>query len=111
MNEAQREHYDLSITDWRICKNRCPQDIIDRILLMCQSGEIKTRVMYKCNLNSKQIKAYLDFLLDRKLVVKEMDPRFRSKSAYLTTEKGRRYIDAYGTLWRLLEIDPDFLEP
>lgn len=109
MNTTEPERYDLSITGWRIWKNRCPQDIIDRILLMCQTGDIKTRVMYKCNLNSKQIKAYLDFLLDRKLLVKESDPRFRSKSAYLTTEKGKRYIDAYGTLWSLLEIDPDFL--
>ena len=106
-DEMRSERTDLSIKGWRAWKNRGPLDIIDLILVMCQTGALKTRIMYKCNLNSKQIKMYLDFLLERKLLSKDIDSRFGSRFVYLATPKGRRYIEAYNTMLRLLAIDPE----
>ncbi|MDG6997016.1 MAG: hypothetical protein JRN52_13935 [Nitrososphaerota archaeon] len=106
-DEMRSERANLSLKGWRAWKNRGPLDIIDLVLVMCQAGALKTRIMYKCNLNSKQIKIYLDFLLERKLLTKEIDPRLGSRFVYLSTQKGRKYIDAYNTMLRLLAIDPE----
>jgi predicted transcriptional regulator len=51
----------LNAAGW---SNRGWLEIIEFILLMCENGARKTHVMYRCNLNSKQINQYLQFLLD-----------------------------------------------
>src|SRR5580698_1116821 len=48
--------------------NRESLDIIDLILIVCVSGTMKTHVMYKCNLNSKQVQDYLELLLKFRLI-------------------------------------------
>lgn len=110
-NEMSSERTSLSTKGLRAWKNRGPLDIIDLVLLMCQTGSLKTRIMYKCNLNSKQIKMYLDFLVEKQLLTKEVDPTFGSRSVYLTSQKGRRYIEAYNTMLKLLSIDPETRGP
>ena len=50
--------------------NRESLDIIDLILLVCLSGTMKTHVMYKCNLNSRQVQDYLELLLKFQLLEK-----------------------------------------
>ena len=40
--------------------NRESLEIIDLILLVCLNGTMKTHIMYKCNLNSKQVQEYLE---------------------------------------------------
>jgi predicted transcriptional regulator len=56
-------------------------EIIRRILLMCKKGAKKTRIVYEVNLNFKTAGAYLDWLINRKMIIKEGD-------SFKTTPKG-----------------------
>lgn len=55
--------------------------------------------MYKCSLNSAQIKRYLDYLEKHRLVNKNIDEK---KSYYKTTELGYQYLDAYDKIRQIL---------
>jgi predicted transcriptional regulator len=88
-----------------VWENRGLLDIIDSILLTCEDGALKTHVMYRCNLNSKQIKTYLGFLLARGLVEKRQDDQQSSRLSYVTTTRGKKYVAAYRTLLRILYVD------
>ncbi len=50
--------------------NRESLDIINLILVVCANGTMKTHVMYKCNLNSKQVQDYLEMSLKLQLIEK-----------------------------------------
>jgi predicted transcriptional regulator len=56
-------------------------EIIRRILLICKRGAKKTRIVYEVNLNFKTAGAYLDWLINRKMITKEGD-------SFNTTPKG-----------------------
>jgi predicted transcriptional regulator len=81
--------------------NRESLDIINLILQVCLNGTMKTHIMYKCNLNSKQVQEYLEFLLA--LHVIERIDSATSRSVYQTTEKGKRLIRAYTELFDIFE--------
>lgn len=74
--------------------NRGWMEIIDLILFICEPGALKTHVMYRCNLNSKQVKQYLDFALSRELARASPDPEGNKRTVYMTTDKGREFIRA-----------------
>jgi predicted transcriptional regulator len=57
--------------------------------------------MFRCNLNSKQLRFYIDSLLAKGLLEKERAPP-SAKFEYRTTERGRRYLETYGTLVQML---------
>lgn len=76
--------------------NRESLDIINLVLLVCINGTMKTHIMYKCNLNSKQVQEYLEIVLRFELVRKVESESDRT--VYLTTEKGRKLIEAYASL-------------
>jgi predicted transcriptional regulator len=77
--------------------NRGWLEIVDLMLTVCEGGALKTHVMYRCNLNSKQLQQYIDFMLNRKLVsTLEVEEDKRTK--YVTTERGRRLMAAYDEL-------------
>ena len=78
--------------------NRESLDIIDLILLVCLNGTMKTHVMYKCNLNSKQVQDYLELLLKFRLLEKNDS---RERTTYLTTDRGRHFIKAYAELFEI----------
>ena len=86
-------------------ENRGPLDIIDFILLTCESGALKTHIMCRCNLSSKQIKTYLNFLLSRKLLEKKQISHRGSRYVYATTPRGGRYVNAYSSMVKILEIE------
>lgn len=44
--------------------NRGWVEIIEYILETCIAGALKTHIMYRCNLNSKQITQYVEFLIN-----------------------------------------------
>ena len=46
-------------------------DIIGSILLICKNGAKKTEIVYNANLNFKIAEAYLKWLNDRKMIMKE----------------------------------------
>jgi predicted transcriptional regulator len=82
--------------------NRESLDIIDLILLVCLNGTMKTHVMYKCNLNSKQVQDYLELLLKFALV--ERSDSLKGRSTYKTTERGKRFIKAYAELFEIFDL-------
>jgi predicted transcriptional regulator len=81
--------------------NRESLDIIDLILLVCMNGTMKTHVMYKCNLNSRQVQDYLELLQKFRLLEKQEGEERRM--VYKTTERGRRFIKAYAELFEILD--------
>jgi predicted transcriptional regulator len=81
--------------------NRESLDIINLILQVCLNGTMKTHIMYKCNLNSKQVQEYLELLLKFQLV--EKIDSATSRSVYRTTERGERLIRAYAELFDIFD--------
>jgi len=81
--------------------NRESLDIIDLILLVCMNGTMKTHVMYKCNLNSRQVQDYLELLLKFGLLERATEEK---RTTYQTTERGRRFIKAYAELFEIFDL-------
>ena len=86
--------------------NRGYLEIIQTILSVCTESALKTHVMFKCNLNSSQVQQYLAYLVDRGLLEKERKA-YSSKTSYLTSERGRRYMRAYSEVVEMLRDRKD----
>lgn len=84
--------------------NRGWLEIIDLVLSVCDKGTLKTHVMYKCNLNSKQVQQYLDFVVSRNLIEVKQDPVDVKRITYKTTERGRRFMRSYNELAEIFSI-------
>ncbi len=95
MSQNSAEFANRSVLGWG---NRGWLEIIDLILAVCEKGALKTHIMYKCNLNSKQIQQYMDFVMSRGLIVKTQEDEDPHRSIYVTTERGRKFIQAYNEL-------------
>jgi predicted transcriptional regulator len=76
-------------------------DIIYSILESSMQGALKTHIMFRCNLNSRQLQLYVQFLVDKGLLVRERAPP-SPKVEYRTSERGRQYMEAYETLLQLV---------
>jgi predicted transcriptional regulator len=79
-------------------------EIVYSILSVCLNGALKTHVMFRCNLNSKQLHFYIESLLAKGLLEKDREPP-SAKVEYRTTNKGRRYLETYGALLQVLSED------
>ena len=79
-----------SVTGWG---NRDWIDILGNILEMCENGSLKTHVKYRCNLGSQKTGQYIQFLQDRNLI--ESAQESSNLQIFKTTQRGKRYIDAY----------------
>ncbi len=77
-------------------------EIIWLILSQCVSGSVKTRIMYSCNLNSKQMQQYLSFLLNCKFLEGRKDESHVTM-CYYTTESGMMFMRKYQQLQQVLE--------
>ncbi|HMK82384.1 MAG TPA: winged helix-turn-helix domain-containing protein [Candidatus Bathyarchaeia archaeon] len=77
-------------------------EIIWLILSQCVDGSVKTRIMYRCNLNSKQMQQYLSFLLECKFLEGRKDQNHVTTS-YFTTDVGVAFIRKYEQLQEVLE--------
>ncbi|MGC8912227.1 MAG: winged helix-turn-helix domain-containing protein [Nitrososphaeria archaeon] len=64
--------------------------IVD-ILDIALKGATKTEIVYKANLNFKQVEKFLDFLIKKGLLSVSSNKRKR----YRTTEKGKEFIKRY----------------
>lgn len=90
------DYVDKNVFGWG---NRGWLDIVDFILEVCKTGSLKTHIMYRCNLNSRQVERYMQFLLRCKLVEKvSLSP---NRAVYTTTEQGRKYTGRYKELSEL----------
>jgi predicted transcriptional regulator len=101
MAEAFMELPNKSVIGWG---NRGWLEIVNLMLTVCEHGALKTHIMYKCNLNSKQLQQYLDYMLDRSLVAKSEEQDDAKRMVYTTTERGRKLIAAYRELANIFAI-------
>ena len=84
--------------------HRSRMDIIANILNVANTGARKTHIMYKCNLSFKQLRVYLEFLRERKLL-KSIPLKTQEKNnsvTYQTTNKGKAFLQAYSSIRALL---------
>ena len=79
-------------------------DIIASILSAANDGARKTHIMYRCNLSFKQLHVYLAFLKERRLLksVPIKTEERNNSVAYQTTNKGKAFLQAYGSIRALL---------
>ena len=75
-------------------------EIIASILDACHYGAKKTRVMYQCNLSFKQLRGYLDLLLEANLLLIENQPRY---PLLRVSGKGKDFLKAYDSMKTLME--------
>jgi predicted transcriptional regulator len=92
--------------DARGWSNRGWLEIIEFILSLCENGARKTHVMYKCNLNSKQINEYLNFILECEMLEKIQERQDSKRHIYKTTELGKKFIGSYKQLVELFSKPP-----
>jgi len=85
--------------------NRGWFEIIYGIVTESWDGALKTHLMNKCNLNSRQVENYLHFLLQHKLL--ESQRSYSNRMIYKTTELGRRYIEIYRQMSDFLLFQPE----
>ena len=76
-------------------------EIVYSILSVSLNGTLRTHIMFRCNLNSRQLHTYIESLIDRGLLERRRDPP-SAKVEYVTTVKGRKYIEAYNVLAEML---------
>lgn len=89
---------DRGLTGWG---NRGWVEIVEMILETCQKGALKTHIMYRSNLNSKQVSQYVAFLESKRLL--DRHEAGGARQVYKTTERGRQYMAAYGQLASLFK--------
>lgn len=76
-------------------------DIIADILDASFGGVRKTRIMYCCNLSFKQLKYYLEFLLNKRLLCAVSDNKGNS-GLFEITDRGREFLKVYKGLKGLM---------
>lgn len=76
-----------------ISERRDSVKVIVDMLTVALGGTTKTEIVYKANLNFKQARKYLEFLLTKGLMVVEGSSVKRK--VYRTTDKGRSFIKRY----------------
>lgn len=82
--------------------HRSRTDIIANILGVSDGGAKKTHIMYKCNLSFRQLHAYLNLLIDRRLLIKVERKESSRQELYETTSKGKSFLQAYKSIKALL---------
>lgn len=80
-------------------KNRGRQDINAMILEAAMVAENKTKIMYKAYLSHNQLCVHLTELQDNGLLEYRL-----GEQAYVTTNKGKRYLEIYNTMNELTTI-------
>jgi predicted transcriptional regulator len=91
--------------------NRGWLEIVNLMLVVCEHGALKTHVMYKCNLNSKQLQQYMNFMLSRGLVSKIQEEEGDVKrTIFVATDRGRKLRAAYDELADIFAIKDSGLE-
>jgi len=71
-------------------------DIVD----LCKAGIRKTHIMYKGNLSYEQINRYLYELLEKELIIQNLDDGVLT---YRATEKGRSFLQYYNLMLGTLD--------
>ena len=83
-------------------RKRSDIDIIANILNEANKGINKTRIMYRCNLSHKQLKAYLQLVIEMGLLTYLSKKKKANLDSYKTTSKGFEFLRAYRVLRSLM---------
>lgn len=86
-----------------VCKNennRGKIQIMADIVDLCKAGIRKTHLMYKGNLSYEQINRYLYELLEKELIIQNLDDGILT---YRATEKGRSFLQYYNMMLSILD--------
>lgn len=84
--------------------HRSEVDIIADIRQVAVRRTKKTHIMYGCNLSFKQLQTYLDFLLDRELLRRNLENRSDEPTCFQTTAKGQSFLEAHRNLRAILTM-------
>jgi len=82
-------------------KKRSDIDIIADILIEAKEDTLKTRIMYKCNLSHRQLKIYLNLLVEIGLLKSHSNEENNSRY-YEITAKGLKLLKIYSKLKDLM---------
>ena len=77
------------------------------VLSAALNGALRTHIMFRCNLNSRQLHLYLESLVEKELIEKRREPP-SVKVEYVTTIKGRKYVEIYNSLAEMLNVPPKY---
>ena len=80
-------------------KRRSRLYIIARILDAAINGAVKTRIMYRVNVNFVQFNDYIEYLLEAGLI---NIGNVRKRTIYKTTEKGRLLLHRFNEVEQML---------
>jgi len=83
--------------------NRGRFDITADILEASNGGVRKTFLMYRCNLSYKQVKYYLDFLLENELLCLVSGDGDSNHVLFEITDKGKKFLRTYKSLKALVQ--------
>ncbi len=75
---------------WLINNRRSEIEILAEILNLAKKKPRKTKILYKANLNHRQLEKYLSFLVKKDLIVEENGSIVR----YNISEKGLEFLEA-----------------
>ena len=85
---------------------RTQYEIYWEILAFCRLPKTFTSIINRCNLNSKIGQEYLEFLTEKGFLSNSI---FEDKSAFVTADRARKYLDIFSTMYReLYERSPEF---
>jgi predicted transcriptional regulator len=90
----------MSKTVCKIENNRGKIQIMADIVDLCKAGIRKTHIMYKGNLSYEQINRYLYELLEKELIIQNLDDGVLT---YRATEKGRSFLQYYNLMLGTLD--------
>jgi predicted transcriptional regulator len=79
-------------------------EIIENILETCENAHLKTHIMYRCNLNSKQVEQYIQ-LLQKHNLIESIQKSSSKRYIFKTTDIGRKYVEAYKQLESVFKQD------
>lgn len=81
---------------------RSRMDLISQILEAANGGDVtKAKIMYEAFLNYNQLNEYLMFLTQNSSLSYDFDTR-----TFKTTEKGRKFLDAYNQMDDMIKAVP-----
>jgi len=82
-----------------IGKRRDKMEVIENILKVADNprGANKTKLVYQSNLNFNRLTAFLDYLLEKDLIVKNGE-----ESTYIITVKGREFLKQLDRMQKML---------
>jgi predicted transcriptional regulator len=80
-----------------VLSNRSKEEILANMIEVTFSPVNKTAIMYRAGLSYTQLRLYLRFLQDSRLIVTN------DSGQWVATDRGRQFVQAYSTLKEILD--------